>query len=618
MIHLRELTDIFPWLQDDRWALLTWIGIVVLVGWIIQRIVFRRARLRRPQPYPSAAGDSAVGAQVEWEALDEAAPDTPGDSSSFLISLFMLMTIFCGAFAVAQIADPTLGEQAGQLLGIAFPAFGEQIWLGVFAGCVILFGILLRSGFSARRRSRPLGFETAADGPDGSISTKWVTTGEQRETLDFARDAEAALHQAPSSRSAVFVFVLIALLAAFFGWAYFAEIEEVTRGEGRVIPSSKTQIVQSLEGGIVKAIEISEGDTVKAGQTLLRIDDTGFSSDLGELEAKQTALKAQVTRLRVEASGKSIDALVFPVELRRLAPDAVENETNLFQIRKVSLDNQVDVLGDRLEQKKLELAELQQTEKRLANSLAIAREEHGIKKPLADRGIVPKTDLLKLEREISDLDGQLATTKTSIPRAEAAIREAERLAKERRLEFRQAAQEELNTRLSELSVVEQSLRAATDRVDRTEIRSPVAGVVNKLHVNTVGGVVRASEPLIEITPIKDELLVEVRVEPKDIAFISPGQQALVKLSAYDFTVYGGLDGKVEIISSDSLLDEANKESYYLVTVRATESNLKKGDEDLPILPGMVATVDIITGNKSILDYLLKPILKAKQEALSER
>lgn len=621
MIHLRELTEIFPWLQDERWALLTWLGLVVAIGWIIQRILIGRSR-RRARPAFPQPDDGAGLSQVEWDALDDAGkaiPQANGDSS-FFISLLMLITIFLGASALALIAYPSLGETARQAYGLPVPAFDDNIWLAIFAVCVVVFGLLVRAGFSARGRAArsDVPFATAMTGDGDESAAPWVTTDQQRDTLDFARDAEAALHQAPSHRSALFVLLLVGLLGTFFAWAYYAEVEEVTRGEGRVIPSSKTQIVQSLEGGIVKRIQVAEGDTVKAGQVLLRIDDTGFSSDLGELEAKQTTLKAQITRLRAEASGKDIKDLAFPEILTKTGSDAVANETNLFRIRKVSLENQINVLGDRLEQKELELAELEQTEKRINNSLSIAKEEHGIKKPLADRGIVPKTDLLKLEREISDLEGQLATTQTSIPRAKAAIREAGRLAEERRLEFRQSAQEELNTRLSELSVVEQTLRGASDRVDRTEIRSPVEGVVNKLHVNTVGGVVRASEPLVEITPGEDDLLVEVRIQPKDIAFISPGQAALVKLSAYDFTVYGGLDAKVEVISSDSIVDEANQESYYLVTVRAFESTVKKGAENLPVLPGMVATVDIITGNKSILDYLLKPILKAKQEALSER
>jgi len=376
--------------------------------------------------------------------------------------------------------------------------------------------------------------------------------------------------------------------------------------------------VQSLEGGIVKAIMVREGETVRKGQVLLRIDDTGFSSDLGELDAKHRSLSVQVKRLRSESVNPDAEKVDFGEELRKLAPDAVRNEQTLFSIRKSSLKNQISVLKERREQRRQELAEFKENKKRYQNGLEIAGREFKMKEPLAKRGIVSKTDVLRLEREMSDLKGQLASTEQAIPRAEASIREAERLIDEQKLSFRQNAQTELNAKLSELSIVNQSLKAARDRVVRTDIRSSVDGIVNKLHTNTIGGVVRAGEPLAEITPIEDSLRVEARISPRDIAFVSPNQKALVKITAYDFTIYGGLDGKVEIISSDSIKDEAEKESYYLVTVRTNENILHKGNESLPIIPGMVAQVDIITGKKSVLDYILKPIVKARQEALRER
>ncbi|MGI9383378.1 MAG: HlyD family type I secretion periplasmic adaptor subunit [Methyloligellaceae bacterium] len=448
--------------------------------------------------------------------------------------------------------------------------------------------------------------------------TKWTTSAPEREDLQFIRDAEAALRDAPSRASTYFLIACASLFVIFVTWAYFAELEEVTRGDGRVIPSSKTQIIQSLEGGIVKNLFVREGDKVKKGQVLVRIDDTGFSSEFGELQAKQLSLLVQISRLRTEASSAEAKEVQFPADLGEKAADVVRNEVTLFNIRRSNLENQVSVLNERLQQRKQELAELKEGQKRYSDGLAIANKELSMKAPLAKRGIVSKTDVLKLEREISDLRGQLATNGQSMPRVEASIREAERLIQEQKLTFRQTAQTELNTKLGELSIVQQSLKAAKDKVFRTDMRSPVDGVVNKLHVNTIGGVVRASEPLAEITPLEDSLLVEVRVPPADIAFVSPNQKALVKLTAYDFTIYGGLEGKVEIISSDSTIDEATKESYYLVTVRTNESALRKGKETLPIIPGMVATVDIITGGKSVLDYILKPIVKARYEALRER
>jgi adhesin transport system membrane fusion protein len=447
---------------------------------------------------------------------------------------------------------------------------------------------------------------------------KWSTTRAEREDLQFIRDAEAATRDAPSRITSIFLLICFALFVSFIGWAYFAEIDEVTRGQGQVIPTTKKQVVQSLEGGIVKEIMTREGTTVSKGQILLRIDDTGFSSDLGELQAKKLSLSVQIERLRTEAENPDAKELHFSKDLRETAPSIVDNEVTLFQIRKSALDNQLSVLNARLIQRQQELAELLENKKRYQNGLEIAQKEFKLKEPLAKRGIVSKTDVLRLERELSDLNGQLATTEQAIPRVEASIREAERLSDEQKLSFRQNAQTELNSKLAELAVVEQSLKAATDRVDRTDIRSPVAGIVNKLHTNTIGGVVRAGEPLVEITPVEDTLRVEVQVSPRDIAFVHPDQKALVKLTAYDFTIYGGLDGKVEIISSDSMKDDDTKDSYYLVTVRTNDTVLRKGNESLPIIPGMVAQVDIITGKKSILDYILKPIIKARREALRER
>jgi len=447
---------------------------------------------------------------------------------------------------------------------------------------------------------------------------KWFVSQDEREDLAFIRDSEAAMRDGPSRLTTIFLLTCASLLLFFIGWAYFAEIDEVTRGEGQVIPSTKRQVIQSLEGGIVKEILTREGTNVSKGEVLLRIDDTGFSSDLGELQAKDLNLSIQIQRLRTEAENPDTKKIDFAKELRERAPAAVSNEVTLFDIRKSALTNQLSVLNERLQQRQQELAELQENKKRYQNGLAIAQKEFKLKEPLAKRGIVSKTDVLRLERELSDLRGQLASTEQALPRVEASIREAERLSDEQKLSFRQNAQTELNAKLAEHAVVQESLRAATDRVDRTDIRSSVAGIVNKLHTNTVGGVVRAGEPLVEITPIEDTLRVEVRVPPKDIAFVHPNQKALVKITAYDFTIYGGLDGQVEIISSDSIKDEETKESYYLVTVRTKETVLRKGKESLPIIPGMVAQVDIVTGKKSVLDYILKPIVKAKREALRER
>ena len=449
-------------------------------------------------------------------------------------------------------------------------------------------------------------------------TTKWTTTTAERQDLDFARDSEAALVDAPSKGKGTFLYACLAFFATFLLWATFAELDEVTRGDGRVIPSSKRQVIQNLEGGIVKAILVHEGDKVTKGQALLRIDPTGFASNLGELEAKNLALSAAVARLAVEASDPDAQSIPFAAALSKKAPEVVKAETTLFNIRRSGLVNHINVLKERLTQRKQELAEMQESLKRFTTSRDIANQEYKIKAVVAEKGIISKVDVLRLEREIADLNGQIGTTEQSIPKIDSAIREAERMVEEEKLTFRQNAQSELNTKLAELAVVKQSLTGAEDRVFRTEVTSPVDGIVNKLLVNTIGGVVRASEPMIEITPIEESLFVEARIKPSDIAFISPGQEALVKITAYDFTIYGGLEGNVELISSDSTVDEQSKESYYLVTIKTKEATLRKSKESLAIIPGMVASVDIITGKKSVLSYLLKPIIKARREALRER
>ena len=456
--------------------------------------------------------------------------------------------------------------------------------------------------------------------PQGAFHSKsfWETTSMEQADLDFARDAEAALHAGPPRTASRFLLVCAALFATFLIWAYFAEIEEVARGTGRVISSSKQQIVQSLEGGIVEELNVREGDEVRKGQTLLLIDTTGFSSDLGEIQARTLSLQGATTRLRTEASDPDAAELNFSEDLRRSAPSVVQSEMELFEIRRRNLLNQVSVLNDRLTQKHQELAELRENLKRYKASLKIAKRERGIKAPLAKSGIVPKTDLMKLDREIVDYQGQIAAADQAIPRVEASIREAEGLVEEQKLSFRQTAQAELTEKLAELEVALQSMTGARDRVIRADLRSPVKGFVNKMHVTTLGGVVKPGEPLVEITPMEESLLVEARIAPRDIAFISPGQKALVKLTAYDFSVYGGLEGAVAVVSSDSTVDDVKDQTYYIVTVKTKESVLFEGDEALPILPGMVATVDIMTGKKSVLDYLLKPILKARDEALRER
>ena len=439
-----------------------------------------------------------------------------------------------------------------------------------------------------------------------------------RDDLDFASDINAAVHKGPPRITFVFLILVSALFVSFLTWAALAQIDEVTRGDATIVPSSKIQVVQSLEGGIVKELDVRVGDKVAKGQVLLRIDDTGFSSNLGELKARDWSLRAQVARLQFEFENGLSDTIAFPDDLVAAAPDVVANERQLFTVRQQNLRNQINILEDRLDQRKLELGEQKAGLARSEANLALAEEESALKAPLAASGIVPRTDMLKLQREVADLKGQIATAAQTIPRLESAITEAERQIEEQVLTFRQNARAELNQKAAELAVTTETMKSATDKVARSDLRAPVDGIVNRLHVTTVGGVVKAGEDLVEIVPLEDTLLVEARVRPADIAFIHPNQDAVVKITAYDFSIYGGLPGKVERISADTVFDEESRERFYTVTVRTGKASLGKGNVDLPIIPGMVASVDILTGKKSVLDYLLKPILKARYEALRER
>ncbi len=440
----------------------------------------------------------------------------------------------------------------------------------------------------------------------------------KRQDLEFASDYDAALSHGAPRAAIVSILLCTSLVVAAIIWASWAHIDEVTRGEGKVIPSSKTQLLQSLEGGIVKEILVRDGDHVKKGEILVRIDDTGFAANFGEMRAKQLAYQVQVARLRHEASGDIETPLVIPDELVKAAPVVAAGELALYESHKVSLAAQIDILDERVEQRQRELSEMAASVNRLAADLELANDELDIKKPLAESGIVAKTDLIRLQRDVTGLEGQMSIQEESRSKLQAAIREAEATVAEQRQKFRQEARIELSQKEAELSVIEESLKGAKDRVVRADIKSPVDGIINKVNANTVGGVVQAGQVLMEIVPIEASLFVEAKIRPSDIAFVHPSQPAVVKITAYDFSVYGGLEGEVERISADSVYDENARESYYLVTVKTLGNQLKGKQESLPIIPGMVASVDILTGEKSVLQYLLKPINKARYEALTER
>jgi adhesin transport system membrane fusion protein len=448
---------------------------------------------------------------------------------------------------------------------------------------------------------------------------KAVTTGRsgdrvRREDASFVVGRDGADLQRPRAFAHVLLVVIVAFFTIALTWASYANLNEVTRGDGRVIPSSQLQVVQNLEGGIVADILVREGEIVEQGQPLLRINDIRAGSDFRERRERFRSLSGALARLRAEVRGEEVG---FADDLVEEAPDVVRNERLLFEVRRDALASEVAILESQAEQRRQELKELATRRNQLERSLELAQEELAITEPLAARRVVPKIDLLRLRRQINDIEGELESARLAIPRVESALREAERRIDERRLAFRAEAQRELNAIQSEAAALREAMSADADRFARTEVRSPVRGTVKQLLVTTVGGVVQPGEDLVEIVPLEDSLLVEARVRPADIAFIHPGQPATVKITAYDYAIYGGLDAVVEDISADTIEDERD-ESFYRIRVRTTENELTHRGEVLPIIPGMTAQVDILTGEKSVLDYILKPILRAKDEALRER
>nr|WP_218626536.1 HlyD family type I secretion periplasmic adaptor subunit [Pseudomonas sp. dw_358] len=408
---------------------------------------------------------------------------------------------------------------------------------------------------------------------------------------------------------------VIAFFVFLIGWAHFAVIDEVTKGEGKAIPSSKVQKIQNLEGGIVAEIYVKEGQIVEAGAPLIRLDDTRFASNVGETEADRVAMELRVERLSAEVDDRP---LKITDDARKSVPQQAGNEESLYLSRKQQLADEVGGLQQQLVQKQQELREFTAKQGQYSSSLALLRQEIGMSEPLIKTGAVSPVEVLRLKRSEVELRGQLDGTTLAIPRAQAAIEEAKRKIDEARGKFRSDALTQLNEARTDLSKAQATGKALDDRVKRTMVTSPVRGIVKQLLVNTVGGIVQPGSDLLEIVPLDDTLLIEARIRPQDIAFLHPGQEAMIKFTAYDYTIYGGLKGKLEQIGADTVQDEEKKNTFYVIKLRTDRSHLGTDAKPLLIIPGMVASVDIITGKKSVLSYLLKPIIKARAEALHER
>jgi adhesin transport system membrane fusion protein len=437
----------------------------------------------------------------------------------------------------------------------------------------------------------------------------------EEEDLLFMSEVDAAIHRKGSSIAFVLTVVIALFLIIFVLWAHFTVLDEVTRGLGQVIPSQKVQMIQNLEGGILQEITVQENQIVNKGDILIRIDNAMAASQYRDAFTKAAEHEAAIVRLNAEIEGKS--KIVFPDEFKDADPQVLDDQQSIFMAHRQQLQAELNVLRSQHSQRQQEITEMQSRKQQLERSLGLAKQQRDIAKPLVDQGVYPRVDYLALERDISSLQGDIDALRLAIPRIRQAANEASRRIEQRRAEVKAQALGEKNTHRGELKSLQEIMSAGEDRVTRTDVRSPVRGTVKQINLNTLGGVVRPGESILEIVPLDDTLLIEARIRPADIAFLHPGQKAMVKITAYDFSIFGGLEGFVEAISADTIEDD-NGESFFKVKLRTQKNAITYHSEELPIIPGMTASIDILTGKKSVLAYLLKPILRAKQNAMRER
>ncbi len=417
----------------------------------------------------------------------------------------------------------------------------------------------------------------------------------------------------PLSQHAV-LFIVVGILTFFIVWANIATLDEVTRGEGKIIPSSRVKKIQGVDKGQVEEILVREGQRVKQGDPLIRISAIEAQSEYQSNFNRVLGIKATIARLKAEAEGS--DTVEFPEDVIANAPENVVEERKAFESNRRSLEGQVEVLDQQLSQREQQVREIQTKINDVRSVINLSRQEKQMIEPLVEKGAAPKIELIQLERGIKQTQQELNSLTTSLPRAKLAVEEARAKIKERQKELQARAQANLSEKLIELNALEDNLDAFKDRESRTTLSSPVDGIIQSINEN-LGGVVEPGELLIEVVPVDDNLLVEAQIKPSDIAFLHPGQKAKIKITSYDFSIYGGLDGELIDISADSITDRQGN-TFYRITLQTEQSGLMRNGENLPIIPGMVASVDILTGKKTVMEYIMKPFIKTVDKAMNER
>lgn len=431
--------------------------------------------------------------------------------------------------------------------------------------------------------------------------------------LAYMRSLSGAVVQRTPRYMIIMLMLLAFVVISMVGWMAIAEVDVVVRGGGKVIPSRQLQIIQSLEGGVVSEILVGEGDLVELNQALIKISDVAFSSSLEENRLNYLELRARIARLSAEAEGIDIE---LDEEVMAQAPVLMRSEESLFVSNRQQLNETMSIHEEDVNQHKNELREAEAKRGQVRRSIDLVEKELDLKEPLVKRRLVSEIDLLQLQRTHNDLLGELENLGLSIPRIQSTVEQGKRRIAQSRLDYITKAKRELNESLVEVSRVAETRSALADRVQRTTLRSPVKGTVTRLHINTLGGVIAAGGPIMEIVPHEDALLVEVEIKPSDVANITIDQPARLKFSAYDFAIYGALDAKVRFLSADTTTND-DGESFYVARLKPDRPYLGADKQPQPIRVGMTVEADIITGKKTILEYLMKPINRGLKKALRE-
>lgn len=435
--------------------------------------------------------------------------------------------------------------------------------------------------------------------PGNETSNDWVT------------DSDWAKLQQEPIRLRLLLRTIALIILLLITWAAFAQLDEVARGEGKVIPSSQMQVIQSFDGGVVADILVREGQVVEKGDLLIKIDPTRFVANFNENRSESFSLMARAARLTALTNNHE---MILDEDVVAAAPDIVAHEQKLFMTHRGEINEQIAIAQSQIEQRQQEFQEVSAKYQQASQSYSIANQELTVTRPLLARGAISEVELLRLEGDVVRAKGEQAQAYAQQARLKLAVQEAEGKLREIELNTRNKWRSELSDVLGKISALEQSSTGLADRIKYAELRAPMRGTIQRIYTRTLGGVVQPGRDVMELVPLDDQLLVEAKVSPRDIAFLHPGQSAIVKFTAYDFVIYGGITGKVEHISPDAITDEKDR-TYYIVRVRTDRSSFNPA---LPILPGMMTQVDILTGKKSVLAYIFKPVLRASQNAMTER